>query len=88
MLVVLGVWNTGGGLRHERLRVWVPSPQVVLHWDHAPQFPTGATPYEPINKEIRNTEKHTRAEKTFSSAKLRYKSTYRKVKIGWGFKKD
>ena len=50
MLVVLDVWYTGGRLRQERLRVWVPSPQVLLHWDHAPQFPTGGAPKEPTEK--------------------------------------
>lgn len=53
MSVVLGVWYTGGRLRQERLRVWVPSPQVLLHWDHAPQSPDGAAPKEPMEKEMK-----------------------------------
>lgn len=50
MLVVLGVGYTGGRLRQERLRVWVPSPHVLLHSDHALQSPTGAAPKEPMEK--------------------------------------
>ena len=53
MSVVLGVGYTGGRLRQERLRVWVPSPHVILHSDHAPQSPTGAAPKEPMKKNIK-----------------------------------
>ena len=53
MSVVLGVGYTGGRLKQERLRVWVPSPHVLLHWDHAPQSPTGAAPKEPMEKSIK-----------------------------------